>query len=98
MSHDESAFNNAWCSVMGSTEKQLFCIWHILRKWTKNLIKINGSEKKNIYKTLKSLIYEIDESSFYIEHNQVLNDLLKDPGTSDFGKYFVTFYLTRVEK
>lgn len=98
MSDDEPAFYNAWCSVMGSPEIQLLCTWHISRKWEKNFNKITGYEKKIIFKTLKSLMFEVDESSFLIELDQVLNDLLKDPDTLDFGKYFETFYSTRVEK
>ncbi|KAE9523181.1 hypothetical protein AGLY_016414 [Aphis glycines] len=83
MSDDEPAFYNAWCSVMGFTNKQLLCTWHILRNWVKNLNKINGNEKKNIvFKTLKSLMFEVHEN----------------PDTVDFGKYFETCYSTRVKK
>ncbi|KAE9521292.1 hypothetical protein AGLY_018311 [Aphis glycines] len=44
MSDDEPAFYNAWCSVMGFTNKQLLCTWHILRNWVKNLNKINDPD------------------------------------------------------
>lgn len=99
MSDDEPAFYNAWCSIMGCAVKQLLCTWHVLRNWVKNLNKINGNEKKKIiFKTLKSLMFEVDKSSFFVEIDQVLNDLLKDPDTVDFGKYFEKCYSTRVEK
>lgn len=68
MSDDELAFYNAWCSIMGCAVKQLLCTWHILRNWVKNLNKINGNEKKKIiFKTLKSLMFEVDKSSLFVE-------------------------------
>jgi len=38
-------------------------------------------KKKIVFKTLKSLMFEVDETSFFVEIDQVLNDLLKDPDT-----------------
>jgi len=68
MSDDEPAFYNAWNAVMGPVEKQLSHTWHVLRNWTKNLSKIQCNEKKTIaFKTLKALLYEINEHNFYIE-------------------------------
>jgi len=99
MSDDEPAFYNAWNVVMGPAEKQLLCIWHVLRNWTKNLSKIQSNEKKTIViKTLKALLYETNEHYFYIEHQKVLNDLFNDTKTEDFGKYFKIMYSCRVEK
>ena len=43
-------------------------------------------------------MFEVDKSSFFVEIDQVLNDLLKDSDTVDFGKYFEKCYSTRVEK
>ncbi|KAF0761691.1 SWIM-type domain-containing protein [Aphis craccivora] len=99
MSDDELAFYNAWNAVMGPTEKQLLCTWHVLRNWTKNLSKIQCNEKKTIvFKTLKALLYETNEHYFYIEHQTVLNDLFNDTETEDYGKYFKMMYSCRVEK
>jgi hypothetical protein len=55
-------------------------------------------KKKIVFKSLKALMYELDEKSFNIELYQLLNDLLNDSDTKDFGKYFEIFYSTRVEK
>lgn len=99
MSDDEPAFYNAWNCVMGPASKQLLCTWHVLRNWAKNVRKIHSNEKQNIvFKTLKALLYETDENNFVIELQKVLDDLLNDEDTADFGKYFKTTYSQRVEK
>jgi len=99
MSDDEQAFYNAWSSVMGPVQKQLLCTWHVLRNWFKNLCKIRTNEKKNlVYKTIKTLLHETDEEAFHVEICQVTSQLLNDPDTVEFGKYFVNNYSTRVEK
>ncbi|XP_025194303.1 uncharacterized protein LOC112593925 isoform X2 [Melanaphis sacchari] len=79
--------------------KQLLCTWHVLRNWAKNLRKIHSNEKQNIvFKTLKALLYETDENNFLIELQHVLDDLLNDEDTRDFGNYFKTTYSYRAEK
>lgn len=84
---------------MGPVQKQLLCTWHVLRNWFKNLCKIRTNEKKNlVYKTIKTLLHETDEEAFGIEISQVTSQLLNDPDTVEFGKYFVNNYSTRVEK
>jgi len=93
MSDDEPEFYNAWNALMGPAGKQLLCTWHVLRNWAKNLRKIHSNEKQNIvFKTLKALLYETDENNFVIELQKVLDDLLNDEDTADFGKYFKTTY------
>ncbi|KAE9523853.1 hypothetical protein AGLY_015741 [Aphis glycines] len=99
MSDDEPAFYNAWSNVMGPVEKQLLCTWHVLRNWSKNLNKIHSHDKKTIvFKTLKTLLHETDEKSFSAELSHVINQLINDADTADFGKYFISTYSTRVEK
>jgi len=99
MSDDEPAFYNAWSEIMGPANKQILCTWHVLRNWMKNLNKIHSNEKKTIvFKTLKSLLYETDEKKNYIGLQTVLNDLLNDKDTEDYGKYFKSMYSYRVEK
>lgn len=89
MSDDEPPFYKAWSEVMGVADKQILCAWHILRNWTKSLNKIHSNDKKHIvFKTLKSLMYETDENYFGIELQRVLDNLLSDKDTKDFGNYF----------
>jgi len=72
MSDDEPEFYNAWSSIMGLTPKQLLCTWHVLRNWSKNLSKIKSQDKKSlVFKTLKALLYEIDENRFYKELSSI---------------------------
>lgn len=61
----------------------------------KNLNKIHSNDKKKtlVFKTLKSKLYE---NNFYIELQRVLNDLLNDKDTEDYGKYFKSMYSDRV--
>jgi len=40
----------------------------------------------------------MEEEAFYVEMYQVITQLLNEPGTFNFGKYFVNIYLTRVKK
>lgn len=99
MSDDEPAFYNAWSLVMGQVPKQLLCTWHVLRNWSKNLTKIKSSDKKVlVFKTLKALLYETDESKFYKELAVINDHLINDEETIDFGEYFKTTYLSRIEK
>lgn len=44
------------------------------------------------------MLYETDENNFYIELQTVLNDLLNDKDTEDYGKYFKSMYCNRVDK
>ncbi|XP_060872012.1 uncharacterized protein LOC132946166 [Metopolophium dirhodum] len=99
MSYDEPAFYNAWSFIMGPTPKQLLCTWHVLRNWSKNLSKIKSQDKKIVvFKSLKALLYEIDENRFYKELSSITNQLKSDEYTVDFGQYFITTYLSRIEK
>jgi len=101
MSDDEPAFYNAWSSIMGPNPKQLLCTWHVLRNWSKNLSKIKSQDKKIlVFKSLKALLYEIDEKRFYKELSSITNQLKSDEheDTVDFCQYFITTYLSRIEK
>lgn len=55
-------------------------------------------KKTIVFKTLKSLLYETDENNFYIGLQTVLNDLLNDKDTEDYGKYFKSMYSNRIGK
>jgi len=43
-------------------------------------------------------LHETDEIAFSAELSQIINQLINDPDTVDFGKYFISAYSTRVEK
>jgi len=52
---------------------------------------VMGHDKKTIvFKTLKALLHETDEIAFSAELSQVINQLINDPDTVDFGKYFIS--------
>ena len=43
-----------------------------------------------VFKTLKALLYKLDEDRFYKELSSVTNQLKSDEDTADFCQYFIT--------
>lgn len=57
MPDNKPAFYNAWSSIMSLTPKQFLCTWHVLRNWSKNLLKIKFQDKKIVsFQDIKILI------------------------------------------
>ncbi|XP_049779353.1 uncharacterized protein LOC126176251 [Schistocerca cancellata] len=96
----ETSFYNAWSAVMGPVPNQLLCSWHIQRNWSQNLRRISeGSEKKSaVFSSLKRLQTELDIDVFSCSLEKVVENLLNDPDTAEFGRYFLKMYCQRVEK
>ncbi|KAJ8932895.1 hypothetical protein NQ314_014376 [Rhamnusium bicolor] len=89
MSDITGVFYQAWSSVMGVVPYQLYCTWHIDRAWRNNLNKISNIEKrKEVYKTLKVLHQNVDETSFRKQLDNMINFLFEDADTEKFGSYF----------
>lgn len=99
MSDDTLAFYNAWISVMGPVTHKLLCKWYIDRTWRDDLNKINGGfEKKTlVYKTLNGLLQLRSIEEFKIHHVQVIQNLLNDNDTKEFGIHFKKHYSNRPE-
>ncbi|GFY63965.1 MULE domain-containing protein [Trichonephila inaurata madagascariensis] len=98
MTDDAPAFYNAWSYVMG-TVKNVLCAWHVTRNWHQNLNKIKNPEKRKIVnKALKAVKDELCLETFSNLMKQFIEDLLNDPDTSEFGKYFQQNYAQRPEK
>ena len=77
MSDMADEFFNAWIKVMQPPKMRLFCSWHVDRSWRKKLPKIRGGKKKQIevYKILRTLMEERDESTFSKIFDEALKNL-----------------------
>ncbi|GFU59790.1 MULE domain-containing protein [Trichonephila clavipes] len=99
MTDDAPEFHNAWSYVMGTVKNVLLCAWHVTRNWHQNLNKIKNPEKRKIVnKALKTVKDELCLERFPNLMKQFIEDLLNDPDTSEFGKYFQQNYAQRPEK
>ncbi|GFS74253.1 MULE domain-containing protein [Trichonephila clavipes] len=99
MTDDAPAFYSAWSYVMGTVKNILLCAWHVTRNWHQNLNKIKNPEKRKIvHKALKAVKDELCLETFSNLMKQFIEDLLNDPDTSEFGKYFQQNYAQRPEK
>ncbi|XP_044749811.1 uncharacterized protein LOC123310409 [Coccinella septempunctata] len=97
MSDMAESFYNAWTEVMGVPEKRLFCTWHVLRAWKKNLVKIKSKDKQNeVHNQLHSILHERDQQALRRKLFNFLNQC-GDPGVTDFINYFKENYLLNIE-
>ncbi|XP_035225897.1 uncharacterized protein LOC118198347 isoform X4 [Stegodyphus dumicola] len=98
MSDDAPVFYNAWESVFGAAMCRLLCAWHVDRAWQGHLNSIGNKEKKNkVYKALKSILYELDETRFTVMLMEFLTELEEDSDTKEFYVYFKKYYANRAE-
>lgn len=89
MSDLDETFYGAWSEVFGPVSRQLYGSWHLERAWRNNLNRIDDLEKQLVtYKKLKNVLDETDEHTFIAMLNNLNNELINDPDTSEFGKYF----------
>jgi len=98
MSDDAPAFWNAWIKTMYPIPKfHLLCKWHIDNNWRKNLKKIAGPQtvKAYIYKTLRVLLEEPNETQFETLLDSFLCKLKEEPALHNFKAYFVNHYVNR---
>ncbi|XP_068082865.1 uncharacterized protein [Anabrus simplex] len=93
MSDMAESFYNAWQEVMGESNMRLFCTWHVIRAWKRNLTKIKDTEKQKLtFERLRSLLHETDEATFNLGIDEITRQLLEDEETKDFGLYFQQRY------
>lgn len=99
MTDDFPGFYNAWAAVMGEVPNRLLCTWHVDKNWRKNLVKIKGGAEKQalVYKSLRVLLEITLNEEFENGLNELLNSLLCDKDTYEFGKYFEKHYYNRPE-
>ncbi|KFM74894.1 hypothetical protein X975_12859, partial [Stegodyphus mimosarum] len=99
MSDDTPIFYKAWEKIFGIADKRLLCAWHVDRAWQGHINSIRDVEKqKNIYKALKSALYELNESIFKNMLNCLLDELEEDKETKDFATYLQKYYVPRTEQ
>jgi len=93
MSDMAESFYNAWKDVMSPVERRLYCTWHVDRAWKNNLPKIKNTDKqKEVYKKLRTLQQETDEGTFLAIIDPIVQQLIDDEDTREYGIYFMTTY------
>ncbi|XP_035231082.1 uncharacterized protein LOC118202963 [Stegodyphus dumicola] len=96
MSDDAPMFYNAWEHTFGSCQK-LLCAWHVDRAWKGHLNSVPKHKRQAVYKTLKTLMYELDEEMFNKMLETFSEQLCEDEDTREFHKYFMTYYFERAK-
>jgi hypothetical protein len=95
MSDDAPMFYNAWEVVFGPCQK-LLCAWHVDRAWKGHLNSIKDEKKKEeIYKVLKTIMFELNENLFNKMLQKFIEELSDDADTQEFNKYFMKYYYGR---
>ncbi|XP_054284915.1 uncharacterized protein LOC129001588 [Macrosteles quadrilineatus] len=99
MSDMDNTFFNAWKKTMDISTKHLYCTWHVLRAWRKNVhSKVKGKVQKEIvYKQLQTLLCELDQTAFKKMLSKAVNEWLSKEETKEFAKYFNSYYLQEGE-
>ena len=88
MSNDAQFFYNAWETIFGSIECRLLCSWHVDRAGPSHLNTILHDKRALVYKALKSITYELNESTFQKLHEEFLEELQKDKSLESVFKYY----------
>lgn len=99
LSDDSNIFYNAFVSQFGTNPSKILCDWHVKRNLFENLSKVCNLEKrKELKKNLIIIINELDIATFQVMLNRLLDELLVDPETVNYGNYLSTYYANRVEQ
>jgi hypothetical protein len=102
MSDMEESFYSAWKCVMGAASMQLFCTWHVLKAWRKNIqCKIKEKDKRDqTYSILRALLCETDPNAFKKMLSETLCKWKEDIEMKEFLEYFEQYYVSnsRFEK
>lgn len=84
---------NIWEQVMETSVKNMICSWDILKDWTVNLWSVETQEKvDDTFKELEQLLEEKDINIFTTKCEALLDHLISDPETEEFGAYFAENY------
>lgn len=97
MSDDAPMFRNAWINVFGPCAHYLLCAWHVDRAWKKNLNLLKVEIRADVYKTLKTLMFELDVTNFKNMIESFCEMLKEDESTKGFHDYFIKHYYSRSE-
>ncbi|XP_054276962.1 uncharacterized protein LOC128995926 [Macrosteles quadrilineatus] len=95
MSDMDETFYTAWREVMCPAKHRLFCTWHVLRAWRKQIVqKVKNTEKrKYVEGLLQTLIYEFDLNTFEKILPKTMEVLKSDVDLLDFSNYFEKEYV-----
>ena len=67
---------NAWVQIMGEADYRLYCAWHVVKAWRRNVSKIKTEKKRDdTYKSLEAVMQELDEKAFAGEFAELLHKL-----------------------
>ena len=93
-------FYNAWCGIVGSPRpKKFVCTWHVDKAWREELRRKVGNPavEAEIYKMLRTVLEQADESLFQDCLSGLLDQLSQDARGQAFRAYFVKDCVTRKE-
>ena len=96
MSDMAPAFWNAWRVVMTECEHRLFCAWHFdksLQENTRKFIPGDSAAAAHVYKQLRTVMEELDVTTFEAELPILMQDLEADPVTNGFALFFKHQYV-----
>lgn len=93
MSDMANSFYNGYTSICSRPDYRLFCSWHVTKAWKNNLSKIKTDQKKiRTFKIIKTLMMELKKDSFDQYLPIVIEELVNNPETKNFGLYFNQMY------
>jgi hypothetical protein len=95
MSDMAPQFFNAWNAVMGSSARQLYCAWHVdkaFRDCLQRHIKGNDELRSTIYKQLRALMEEGDETTFESQLPKFMAEVKASPSSAQFADFFSKNY------
>ncbi len=89
-------YYNAWKGNMDCPQYFVYCPWHVIRDWNRNLnSKVKLATKRNeIRRKLNSLKIELDETIFYKKLEELYD--MNNEDTAGFLSYFLNEYVNSV--
>lgn len=96
MSDMEDTFYTAWLNVMGPTNYRLYCTWHVIRAWKKNLSSVKTKQKKQqVSLRFSQLLQETDIDKLDKLLDDFVDDMKSDDDTLEYGIYFENNYRSK---
>lgn len=95
MSGMEEVIYRTWVSVMMPTKEQVYCSWDVDTEWRENLTMITCQQKQiETYNILRKLLKEKNSNIFKKNLDHIVDILLDDAETAEFGNYFKEVFFT----
>jgi hypothetical protein len=96
MSDITNIYFDAWVLINNVPKFRLYCAWHILRAWKKNLQKVKKEKQQELYDSLRTLLQETDMNTFTTTFEALIHNFTHDKDLAEFGAYFMKYYSDNV--